>query len=195
MAKMREIRDATEVKIRDKNRIRVKFDDFHDFSAFNRTLQEEHRTAMLFKWVDKADPEDAVRVYRLAEDALILEEEYTICGKYIKPIRGVERICKQYDMLLKASSQFDGKDLQMGLEYLKKKIVYDSANLVWILASNGRKAEARTAVDSLKKFAEGKEISTQLEKAVEAAMEKKPPMKFPKFPTESDAADEAETVK
>ena len=187
LAKMREIRNATEVKIRDKNRIRVKFDDFQDFSDFNRTLQEEHRTAMLFKWLDKVDPEDAVRVYSLADDALILEEEYAICGKYIKPIRSLERICEQYVMILEVlSSDFDEKDRQMGREYLEKKIVYDSANLVWILASNGRNAEARTAADSLKKFAEGKEISTQLEKAVEAAMEKKPPMKSPKPSAESN---------
>ena len=141
------------------------------------------------------NPEDAVRVYSLADDALILEGEYAICGKYVKPIRSVERICKHYDILLKASSDFDEKDRQRGREYLKKKIVYDSANLVWILASNGRKAEAQTAADSFKKFAEGKEISTQLEKAVEAAMEKKPPMKSPEFPAESNTADEAETVK
>ena len=117
-----------------------------------------------------------------------MEEEYAICGKYIKPIRSIERICEQYELMLhlKVSSDFDEKDRERGREYLKKKIVYDSANLVWILASNGRKAEAQTAADSFKKFAEGKEISTQLEKAVEAAMEKKPPMKSPEFPDKSN---------
>ena len=172
LAKMRSVRDALEVKIRDENRVRVKFQDFHDFTAFNRTLQQEHRTAKLFKWLDEKGHEDASRVYDVSEDALILEEEYEVCGKYVHPIRDVKRICSFFNIGLTHASKF-GKEYWVHVE---EKIVKDSTRLIEILLFNGRQEEAKTVADKLKKFAKEHEVSDRLEKAIDAAMEKKPAM-------------------
>ena len=69
--KMREIRDATEARMRDKNRIRVNVDDFDYFAALNHTLQDEHLTANFFVWLDEVDADDAGRHYIRAQEALV----------------------------------------------------------------------------------------------------------------------------
>ena len=168
LAKMREVRDAVEVKIRDENRVQVDFNDFLDFQSLNRTLRQQERTAELFKWLDEVDPEDAARIYSVAEAALIKEQEFEICGKYIDPTDDVRKICNSYERGLELSLKF-GK---AHLNHTKQTFVSDSARLVKILVRNGRIAEAQEVASSLKKFAEGKTISKRLVKAIEAAMEK-----------------------
>jgi hypothetical protein len=181
LAKMREARDATEVRIRDKNRIRVKFEDFQAFRAFNRTLREEQRTAKLFMWLDEVDPEDAARVYPISEAALIKQEEYKICGKYIDPTKNVRQIFESYKMGLEMSVKF-GEEY---LRYTEKSFVDASATLIEILVKNDRKAEAQEVAKRLKKHVEGNDISTKLEKAIGVAMEHRPHAESSEFPAES----------
>ena len=104
--KMREIRDAVELKIRDKNRVRVKLQDFSDFKALNCALQEQHLTAKLFLWVDKVDAEDAQRIYLDAEEALVKQGEYGVCGKYVDP-KLIGLLCIFYCLLYTSPSPRD----------------------------------------------------------------------------------------
>ena len=167
---MRETRDAVEAKIRDPNRIRVSFDDFHEFTAFNDSLRDQERTVELFKWLDEVEPEDAARVYGISEAALIKEKEYEICGKYVNPVKDAGRICDSYERGVEWTPRF-------GNEYLKVKedmFVDKSALLIEILVRNDRTAEAKEASDRLIKFAKEKKISARLEKAINAALKKKP---------------------
>ena len=53
LEKLVEIRDKTVEKIRDEKQIRVRFEDFHDFTALNDTLRQEVRTVEAFKWVSE----------------------------------------------------------------------------------------------------------------------------------------------
>ncbi len=170
LVKMRETRDAVEAKIRDPNRIRVSFDDFHEFTAFNDSLRDQERTVELFKWLDEVEPEDAARVYGISEAALIKEKEYEICGKYVNPVKDAGRICDSYERGVEWTPRF-------GNEYLKVKedmFVDKSALLIEILVRNDRTAEAKEASDRLIKFAKEKKISARLEKAINAALKKKP---------------------
>ena len=172
LAKMREVRDATEAKIRDKKRVRVKFKDIQDVDAFNRTFKEDQRTVELFKWLEKDDPEDAQRIYPGAQDTLLRVKEYEICGKYVDPIVYVGILCDRYDSGVRSSSKI-GKRF---IKTTERVFVKDSAILIEILVNNDRQAEAQKAADKLKKFAEGKDVSDRLEKAIDTAMENKPAM-------------------
>ena len=168
--KMREIREATELKIRDKDRIRVKSHDFDDFVTLNRALQKDHLTAEFFVWLDRVDPEDAVRLYRSAQHALVKEGKYKICSKYVDP-KDIEILCTYYKETLKRPSEFN--------EYRDKEFLEYGTCLIQVLATNGRKAEAQEAeaqeaAASLKKCVAGTEISARLSEAVDAALEKKP---------------------
>jgi len=168
LAKMREVRDATEDKIRDQDRVRVKFEDFHDFSAFNNTLRQPSRTAALFKWLDGENSEDAAIVYPVAEAALIDQQEYKICGKYVDPTENVKQIHDRYVTGVKMSAEFG----EHHLKHTEDALVNASSTLVEILVMNDRKTEAQTAADSLKKLIKGKALSTKLEKEISRVMKR-----------------------
>ncbi len=166
LEKMRQIRDETEGKIRDENRVRVNFDDFHDFVALNRTLRQEERTAETFKWLDEADEEDAKRMFNIAEPALIKQKAYQLCGKYIDPEQDVLQIGDSYSRGLKMTKRF-GKRYE---EYVEKKFLNDSAILVAILTKNNRQAEAEKVAAEVKKFASDEKLSEKLKRALDSAL-------------------------
>jgi len=166
LEKLKEVRDATEKKIRDEKRVRVRFQDFHDFVALNKTLRQEKRTADTFKWLYESDPEDAKRVYGVSEAALIKQKEYAMCGEFLEPERDVERIGEGYASGLKSVKRF-GNSYK---NYLEKKIVNESATLVAILVKNGRGEEATAAATELRGFVSDSKLSKKLARALDAAL-------------------------
>ncbi len=175
LEKMRQIRDETENKIRDENRVRVNFEDFHDFVALNKTLRQEERTAEIFKWLDEADEEDAKRMFNVAEPALIKQKAYELCGKYIDPDHDVSRIGDSYSQGLKMTKRF-GKKHE---EYVKKKLLNDAAILVAILAKNNRQAEAKNVAAEVKKFVSDAKLSKKLKRALDSALTGSVPTPWP----------------
>lgn len=166
LEKMREVRELTEKKIRDGDRVRVQFSDFHDFVSLNSTLRQNERTVELFKWLHEDDAEDATRIYPLAESALVKHEEYEICGKYIDPEEDVKQIGESYISGLDMAEQFG----EMHQKYVEKRFVNQSAILVGILVKNDLKDDAKTAADALKEFVTDESTTTKLEKVLESAM-------------------------
>ena len=175
LEKMIEIRDETEKKIRDKSRIRVRFEDFHDFTALNKTLKQEERTVEVFKWLSEADAEDARRMYGISEAALIKSEEYELCGKYIDPDKDVARIGENYRHGLQMTNRF-GRSYQ---DYVDRKFVNDAAMLIAILVKNDRLPEAKEAEEKLKGFVTDAKLSNKLESALDAAMNGTVPTPWP----------------
>lgn len=175
LAKMRELRDRLETQFRDENRIRVKFAKYHEFVAFNRTLRQEERTAELFKWLHEDDPEDAKRVFGVSQPALIKQQEYELCGKFLDKEKSVRRIAESYTRGLGLIERFG----QSYADYLEKDMVNDSATLVALLACNDRMEEAKQAADDLKKVVKDPKLSQKLEKALEPALEGTVPTPWP----------------
>lgn len=174
LQKLKEIRDALEVKIRDKDRVRVRFEDFQEFAALNRTLRQEARTAETFKWLYETDPEDAQRVFDVSKPALIKQKEFALFALLLHPAKDVAHIGNSYSQNLELSGRFDNSFL----EYAENKFVNDSATLVAILILNDRKEEATTAAKALKAFAKNEDIQNRLDKELAAAMTGTVPMPY-----------------
>ncbi len=175
LKKMTEIRDETEEKIRDPNRVRVQFQEFHDFTALNKTLRQEQKTAELFRWVDETDSEDAARLYGISEPALIRAKEYELCGKYIQPEKDTQRIVETYTRGLESADRF-GEAYQT---YVDKKIVNDAATLVAILIKNDRSAEAIEVAEKFRTALENEKLSSKLNKTLDAAIDGVVPTPWP----------------
>ena len=166
LEKLIEIRDETEKKIRDENRIRVRFEDFQDFTALNKTLRQEGRTVDVFRWLSEKNVEDARRMYGISEPALIRQKEYELCGKYIDPEADVERIGENYTSGLTMSKRF-GKVHQ---DFVEKKVVNEAAMLVAILVKNDRIPEASEAANELKSLVTDAKLLKKLERELDASM-------------------------
>ena len=175
LEKLIEIRDETDKKIRDENRIRVRFEDFQDFTAINRTLRQEDRTVEVFKWLSEESEEDAKKMYGISEPALIKHKEYKLCGKYIDPEPDVERIGESYAHGLTMTKRF-GKDYQ---NFVDKTIVNQAAILVAILVKNDRVPEAKEAATQLKGFVTDAKLSKKLKSELDAALDGKVPAPWP----------------
>lgn len=167
LEKMKQVRDEAEKRIRDPDKVRVRFGDFHDFVALNRTLREERRTAETFQWLDDIDEEDAKRVFNVAKPALIKQKAYELCGKYIAPERDLSRIGERYASGLKlAGTKFD----ERYREFTEKKFLNAATTLVAILVQNGRKAEAEEAAEEAKGFVKNPDLQKKLNRQLKSAL-------------------------
>lgn len=175
LEKLIEIRDETEKKIRDENRLRIRFEDFHDFTALNKILRQEERTVEVFKWLSEKNVEDAKTMYGISAAALIKHKEYELCGKYIDPEADVVRIGEGYTSGLAMSKRF-GK---MHQDFVDKKVVNDAATLVAILVKTDRIPEATEAADALKKLVTDAKLLKKLERELDAAMNGTVPTPWP----------------
>ena len=176
LEKMKQVRDETEKRIRDPERIRVRFEEFHDFVALNRTLREEQRTADIFKWLDETDEDDAQRVFLVSRPALVKQRAYELCGKYISPERDLSRIGRNYTSGLKMAEERFGKQYR---EYVEKKFSNDVTMLVAILVKNDRKAEASEAAGEAKKIVKDPDLLKKLGSQLESALAGTVPKPWP----------------
>lgn len=175
LEKMRELRDGLEQEIRDQDRVRVKFAQFHEFVAFNRTLRQEERTAELFQWLAEDDPEDAKRVFNVSQPALIKQKEYELCGKFLQVDEDVKRIADKYTQGLPLIDRF-GKAYA---DYLERDLINDSATLVALLVCNDRGDEANQAAEKLKKAVVDPKLAEKLNEALESALQGVVPTPWP----------------
>ncbi len=176
LEKMKQVRDETEKRIRDQKRVRVRFVDFHDFVALNRTLREEQRTAEVFQWLDETDEDDAQRVFRIARPALVKRRAYQLCGMYIAPERDLSRIAQFYTMDLKRADERFGKRYR---EFVERKFLNDVTTLVAILVQNDRKEEAAEAANEAKKIVKDPDLLKKLGDQLESALAGTVPKPWP----------------
>ena len=176
LEKMKQVRDETEKRIRNEDQVRVKFADFHEFVAFNRTLREEQRTLEAFQWLDETDVEDAKRVFIIAKPSLIKQKEYKLYGKYVDPERDIKRIGEQYEMGLKLANERFGDRYR---EFTEKKFLNAATTLVAILVQNDRKAEAVEAAEKVKKFVKDADLQKKLNRQMESALKGTVPNSWP----------------
>lgn len=175
LAKMKEIRDTLEKKIRDKDRVRVRFEDFHEFVAINRTLRQEEKTAETFIWMVQDDPEDARRLFGIARDALIKQREFELVAKLLDPAKDIPRIVDSYKRQLGMSEKFSKSMLVYG----ENKFVNEATTLVAILVHVGRTEEAIKAAEELKSVVVDSRFLSRVQREMKPALEGKVPIPFP----------------
>jgi hypothetical protein len=167
LAKMKEVRDHVKNHIQQAER--VAFEDFQDFAALDRELDDESATVATFLLLDTRNPRAAQRVFRLAEPALVRAKEYAVCGKYIDSDQALDEIVRTFE--LNQAMIKDGSVKANHQAFTEKKFVNASALLVAILVKNERKAEADTVANELKKVSMPPELlaklGTELTKALQ----------------------------
>lgn len=176
LVKMKQVRDDVEKRIRDKDQVRVKFADFHEFVAFNRTLREEQRTVDTFMWLDETNHEDAKRVFHVADPALIKLKEYKLCGKFIDSDDDIKRIGENYERGLKLAIDRFGDQHR---EFAEKKFLNASTTLVALLVQNDLQAEAEKTAKKAKGFVTDADLQTKLNQRLDSALEGKVPSPWP----------------
>jgi hypothetical protein len=173
---MRQIRDETENRIRDEDRIRVRYRDFSDFVSLNDTLRDEERTVAVFQWLDEQNEEDAGRMFAVAEPALIKHKAYELCGKYVDPEKDISRITENYASGLKLARDRFGESHR---EFTEKSFLNKVTTLVAILVQTDRTAEAAEVAQQAKESVEDAEVLRKLERQLESALEGTVPKPWP----------------
>jgi hypothetical protein len=176
LEKMKQVRDDVEKRIRDEEHVRVKFEDFHEFVAFNRTLREEQRTVAAYKWLDETNATDAARVFHVAKPALIKQKEYTLCGKYIAPDRDMKQIADQYALGLKNADERFGEQHR---QFAEKTFLNAATTLVALLVQNDRKDVAAKVAEAAAQIVKGSPLEEQLAAQMQTALQGVVPKPWP----------------
>ena len=168
LQKMKQVRDETEKRIRNEELVRVRFSDFQDFAALNRTLREHDRTLGVFQWLDEKDPEDAARLFRVPRKSLIKRKAHELYGKYVQPQEEMERIQESYQQT------FDFDDWKYGdifFKHAEKKLLNDVGTLVALLVKIDRVPEAKQVAEESMQIIEGDEFNERLRVQLKSAMQ------------------------
>ena len=112
---------------------------FQDFAAINEQLKEGSLTARAFAELDTRDPEAALRVFPLAQPALIRAKAYRLCGKYLRPEDDWRLAAQAYRVGKTYEEQRSGPDVP---PFAERSFTNNVATLVALLAVNGRRQDA-----------------------------------------------------
>ena len=177
LVKLREVRDAAKDRVTPQEGRRIAFEDFQEFVSINKYLGDEKQTVEAFRAIDAADPDEAPRLFALAEPALIRAKDYELCGKYIDADESLERILDSYKMADKLAS--NPKIGERYKKYANKKFLNDATTLVALLVVNDRTAEAEEVMHELKKVDGDSKFHAKLTAELETAIQGVVPKPWP----------------
>lgn len=148
LAKLKEVRDHVGDRIKSNVEKNVSFEDFQEFAAINRELEENEKTVAMFKFVDQENPGGARTAFHVSQPALIEAKEYVLCGKYLEPEKYSDILLKRFGVenQIKTNPMYD----DMMRASLDRSFINDAATLVALLAINDRKSEAEAAIAKFK---------------------------------------------
>lgn len=135
---LKKTRDDALAHFNDDRRGRAAFHAFHEFESINAQLGDESLTARVFEEVDSEDPRAAVRLYRVAQPALIVAKKYALCAKYLRAGEDWPSVSLLYQMGRREARRYG---LQR-TDYAGKAFTNRVATLVALLVVNGRQPEA-----------------------------------------------------
>ena len=118
-------------------------DHFEDLAALNETLNESARTVDVFESVAETDGDAAKSLYQVAEPYLIEAGEYSLCGRFLDPLKRVACADDHYRMTLQVEGRRPQDDMENST--VARTIFTDRiATLGALLVRNDRAAEARS---------------------------------------------------
>jgi len=136
---------------------------FRDFSALNRTLGEEARTATAFAQLDREKPDIAGRVAVAARPALLRAKQFELCAKYVDA--DLWRTLLTAYQLARSSSETGG----LGSEaesFRDHRFTNDVTTLVALLAVSGRREDAERVAGEARREKGDAEFAAAIEKAL-----------------------------
>jgi hypothetical protein len=160
LEKLKAFRDEAESNVRKQTSIR---DNFHDFESINKELSEESKTIALFVWLDSNQPNSAKQVFDLAEPALVISNEYRLCGKYIDADASFKTALESYRTTSKIAQEKLGKRVQ---DFADNSFKNETTTLIALLVVNNQKAEAQRIADKIFKESNLPEFKDEIQKAL-----------------------------
>jgi len=134
---------------------------FMDLAGINRVVKQVPKTAAAFEQLDKNSPRIAKEVYFLAQPALIANQKYELCGRYLDGTKEFEKLLESFRMIktLKgigndAVARFEG-------EFFK-----GVSTIVFILAVNDRREEALDIIRKAKEVSNNESFQSMLDEAL-----------------------------
>ena len=137
------LRDDLEQRCRDNH---GDFESFHDVSAFNRYLGEGRRTIDLFMEIAAEYPDNAKRIYHVAEELLVADGMYQQCAPFLEWEQRIDTSISLYKVDLKHEESWNHMDTAPP-RFARKHFVTESATLIALLSLNGRQHEAERVRD------------------------------------------------
>lgn len=120
------------------------FAEFHEYSAFNRTLNEGDKTYELFRQLDAKFPDTAARCFHVAMDLVIAKKDYALCGKYLKdPIKRYEDARHSREMNLSLARKNPNMDRPEFTSYSDQTFVTKTCQLIEVMVNLQRVEEAK----------------------------------------------------
>ena len=138
------------------------YQPFSDASAINEVLGEPGRTAELFAWLDANKPEEARRLFHVAQNSLVMAHQYALCGKYIDGASETDRIIGMH----RTNKSFTERNRPGFVTYMNRSFTNRATTLVALLAVNGRRDEAQAAEREFLKEMPDESFRTQLDQAL-----------------------------
>ncbi|QEF99066.1 hypothetical protein Mal15_31250 [Stieleria maiorica] len=132
------LRDELEQRCRDKS---GDFESFHDVSAFNHYLGDDRRTIGLFMEIAGEHPDNAKRIYHVAEELLVADGMYQQCAPFLEWEQRVDTSISAYKIGLKHEESWKDSDVSPP-RFARRNFETNSATIVALLSLNGRRDEA-----------------------------------------------------
>jgi hypothetical protein len=161
LQKLKAIQDGLEKQLSDG---KGGFQQFHDFSAINKLLNEVKRTSDIFLLLDAKYPAQARIDFQAGLPALVTAKEYALCGKYLQPEQFYKSAADNFRYMLKFEAEHPAPG--PAKSFAKQNFPNQCSTLVALLVKNNRLEEAKKfAAEGAKEFDDAA-FKTQLEKAL-----------------------------
>lgn len=144
LAALETVRDEDESRIRSGSGGR---EDFHDFTSINEYLGDLQKTARLFMWLDENRVDLARQTYDVAERALIHEQSYALCGKYIDSSQSLRQLINGYQTSMNMGAK-SSRAREAREEFAQMRFSNSATTLVALLAINNRLDEADQVIEA-----------------------------------------------
>jgi hypothetical protein len=162
LEKLKAFRDAAEMNVRRQTNV---VDNFQDFAAINKELNEDPKTVDLFVWLDSNKSSSPKTVFDLAQPALVKSGKYPLLGKYTQaPYAIFDKAVQSYQKNIKlAQDPKFGTNLK---DFADHKFINDVTTLIALLVVTDRKADAQRIVEEIKTQPGIPKFDEQIQKAL-----------------------------
>lgn len=134
---------------------------FMDLAGINRVLKQVPKTVAAFEQLDKTSPRIAKEIYALAQPALIANQKYELCGRYLDGGKDFEKLLESFRMIKTLKGIGGDAVARYESEFFK-----GVSTIVFILAVNDRREEALEIVRKAKEVSNNESFQRMLDEAV-----------------------------
>lgn len=167
LAKLKEYRDRAGKDVQGGKDV---FHSFHDLAAINRALSDDASTHEVFAALDEKKPDEARRVYDIAQPALVKVKAYKLCSKYLSPEKELASAREQYRHLKEFSEKQTGFAQASLLASAKQTFTQDVGTLIALLVLNDRRDEAEQIAKTVRAESDDVFLSKAIDKALKGTV-------------------------